>query len=121
MGSRAKSSSVSERPAPAVEGAWDWSPLTRAYLAGIIDARATFTQGTPKLPVISVKMHSKLPKALYEAFGGSFGNYVDEDHGWWRLSGKDAIRFLKRVRPYLRFKRAEAKRLIARWEERHEG
>jgi len=66
-------------------------------------------------------MHGKLPRALYDAFYGSFGAYAGEDHGWWRLSGKDAIRFLKRVKPYLRFKKREAKRLIARWEERHEG
>lgn len=97
-----------------------------AYAAGIIDGEGSVgvsrkqgsvvadgRRGSHKLSFhllvqVSMKIPTKIPKWLYDNFGGYYGEYAQGERAWgsgivakWSLHGSSAQEFLSVIRPYL--------------------
>ena len=99
----------------------DW-----AYIAGYMDADGCFTiasnpnrkTGNQHFCGTSTTSNtdSKIPKMLYETFGGSLyvetGKRNNKDFTRWRLTGQTLKPFLRSIIPFLRMKQERASLLL---------
>ena len=84
-----------------------------AYIAGLIDGEGSVSiirKSGGHIPMIQLSMRApaKVPKWLYNTFGGGYGEYKQGNHAYgdgytakWSLSGYQALELLSNIRPYI--------------------
>lgn len=85
--------------------------FSNEVLAGVILGRGKISENPLR---VSVRMDGPIPEYLHRKFGGTlFSDDVKHrKRSWFRVQGKNAIKLLFALEPYLAYERGRVKRLL---------